>query len=126
MLKTIAKPVYNWVSGTDNDKVMEKFTKRMLPETQFRGHHEEYKIKSHTENGDDAAVQTTLSQNALKRNPEQNIEDNNDNKIHVQCQKNVKLIDEAFKERSKSVSLMITSLLTSLHETSTEGMKNGF
>ena len=35
MLKTIAKPVYNWVIGTDNDKVMEKFTKRMLPETQF-------------------------------------------------------------------------------------------
>ena len=35
MLKTIAKPVYNLVIGTDNDKVMEKFTKRMLPETQF-------------------------------------------------------------------------------------------
>ena len=49
MLKTIAKPVYNWVIGTDNDKLMEKFTKRMLPETQFRGHHEEYKIKSHAE-----------------------------------------------------------------------------
>ena len=26
MLKTMAKPVYNWVIGTDNDKVMEKFT----------------------------------------------------------------------------------------------------
>ena len=35
MLKTIAKPVYNWVIGTDNDQVMEKFTKRILPETQF-------------------------------------------------------------------------------------------
>ena len=35
MLETIAKPMYNWVIGTYNDKVMEKFTKRMLPETQF-------------------------------------------------------------------------------------------
>ena len=31
MLKTIAKPVYNWVIGTDNDEVMKKFTTRMLP-----------------------------------------------------------------------------------------------
>ena len=35
MLKTIAKPVYNWVIGTDNDDVMKRFTTRMLPETQF-------------------------------------------------------------------------------------------
>ena len=46
MLKTIVKPVYNWVIGTDNDKVMEKFTKIMLPETQFRGHPEEYRMFS--------------------------------------------------------------------------------
>ena len=76
---------------------MEKFTNRMLPETQFRGHHEEYKIKSHAENGDGAAVWTTLSQNSLNWISEQNFEDD-DNKIHVQCHKNVKLIDEAFKE----------------------------
>ena len=36
LLKTIAKPVYNWVIGTDNDDVMKRFTTRMLPETQFR------------------------------------------------------------------------------------------
>ena len=35
MLKTIVKPVYKWVIETDNDKVMEKFTKIMLPMTQF-------------------------------------------------------------------------------------------
>ena len=48
ILKTIAKPVYNWVIGTDNDDVMHCFTTRMLPETQFHGHLEEYKIASHT------------------------------------------------------------------------------
>ena len=82
MLKTFAKPVYNWVIWTDNDKVMEKFTKRILPETQFRGHHEEYKIKSHAEEGDGADVWTGLSQNSLKWNPEQNFEDDN-NKFHI-------------------------------------------
>ena len=61
MLKTIMKPVYNWVIGTDNDKVMEKFTKRMLPDTQFQEHYEEYKIKSNAEEVDNAAVWTTLS-----------------------------------------------------------------
>ena len=96
MVKTIGKPVYNWVIGTDNGKVMEKFTKRMLPEIQFQGHYEEYKIKSHAEEGDGAAIWTTLSQNSLKWNPEQNFEDDN-NKIHIQCRRYVKLIDKAFR-----------------------------
>ena len=30
MVKTIAKPIFNWVISTDNDAVEEKFTKRML------------------------------------------------------------------------------------------------
>ena len=41
MLKIIAKTVYNWAIGTDDDNVMKRFTTRMLTETQFRGHPEE-------------------------------------------------------------------------------------
>ena len=67
----------------------------------------------------------TLSQNSLKWNPEQNFEDDND-RIHLQCRRNVKLIDKAFKEWLKSVSLVVTSLLTSLHDTSMDGMNKGF
>ena len=33
MVKTIAKPIYNWMISTDNDPLMEKFTNRILPET---------------------------------------------------------------------------------------------
>ena len=33
MVKTLAKPIYNWVIDTDNDPVMEKFTNGKLPET---------------------------------------------------------------------------------------------
>ena len=47
MLKTIAKQVYDWVIGTDNDDIMKRFTTRMLPETQFWGYPEEYKIANH-------------------------------------------------------------------------------
>ena len=61
MLKIIANYVYNWVIETNNDKVMEKFAKRILPETQFGGHHEEYNIKSHEKERDGVAVWMTLS-----------------------------------------------------------------
>merc|ERR1711867_302915 len=44
MVKKIAKPIYNWMISTDNDPVKEKFNNQMLPETQFRGHHDEHKI----------------------------------------------------------------------------------
>ena len=71
------------------------------------------------------AVRMTLIQKSLKWNLEQNFEDDN-NKIQVQCQKNVKLIDEAFKEQLKLVSLVTTSLLTSLHDTAMEEINNGF
>ena len=125
MVKTIAKPIYNWMISTDNDPVMEKFTNRMLPETQFRGHHDEHKISSHAQQGDGATVWQTMSRKSMAWNPEQNFE-NPDNKVHFQCRKNVKLIDDALKERLKSVSLVVTTLLTSLHDTTTENLNKGF
>ena len=66
-----------------------------------------------------------MSKKTFKWNPEQNFGDD-DNDIHIQCRKNVKLIDDLMKERLKSVSLVITTLLTSLHDTATEGMNQGF
>ena len=61
----------------------------------------------------------------MRSNPEQNFEDNKD-QIHLQCRKNVKLIDDVLKERLQSVSLVITTLLTSLHDTTTENLNKGF
>ena len=58
-------------------------------------------------------------------NPEQNFGKAKDN-VHIQCRKNVKLVDDALKERLKSVSLVVTSLLTSLHDTTTENLNKGF
>ena len=38
----------------------------------------------------------------------------------------MKLIDDALKERLKSVSLVITTLLTNLHDTTTKDLNKGF
>ena len=65
MVKTITKPIYNWMISTDNDPVMEKFTNRILPETQFRGHHDEHKISSHAQQGDAATVWQTMSRKSM-------------------------------------------------------------
>ena len=58
-------------------------------------------------------------------NLEQNF-GNGVNNIHLQCRKNIRPIDDALKERLKSVSLVITTLLTSLHDTTTENLNKGF
>ena len=125
MVETLAKPIYNWVISTDNDPVMEKFTNCMLPETQFRGHHDKHKILSHAQQGDGATVWQTMSRNSMRWNPEQNF-GNDKNNVHLQCRKNVRLVDDAVKERLKSVSLVVTTLLISLHDTTTENLNKGF
>ena len=92
-VKILAKPIYNWVISTDNDPVMEKFTNCMLPETQIRGHHDEHKILSHAQQGYGATVWQTMSKNSIRWNPEQNFGGDKNN-IHLQCRKNVKLVED--------------------------------
>ena len=58
-------------------------------------------------------------------NPEENF-GNDKNNIHLQCRKNVMLVDDALQERLKSVSLVVTTLLTSLHDKTTENLNKGF
>ena len=82
MVKTIAKPIYNWVINTDNDAVMEKFTNCMLPETQYRGHHDELAIAANVRQGNEKEVWRTMSRQTMRWNPEQNFEDDKD-QIHL-------------------------------------------
>merc|ERR1711895_311790 len=63
--------------------------------------------------------------NKERWNPEQNFV-NDKNNIHLQCRKNVKLVDDVLKERLQSVSLVVTTLLTSLHDITTENLNKGF
>ena len=66
-----------------------------------------------------------MNRKSMMWNPEQNF-GNDKNNVHIQCRKNVKLVDDALKERLKSVSLVVTTLLTSLHDTTTENLNKGF
>ena len=95
------------------------------PLGKFRGHHDKHKILSHAQQGDGATVWQTMSKNSMRWNPEQNFGDDKNN-IHLQCRKNVKLVDDVLKERLQSVSLVVTTLLTSLHDTTTENLNKGF
>merc|ERR1711895_321264 len=63
--------------------------------------------------------------NKERWNPEQNFGDDK-NSIHLQCRKNVKLVDDVLKERLQSVSLVVSTLLTSLHDSTTENLNKGF
>ena len=66
-----------------------------------------------------------MSMKSVMWNPEQNFGDNKKN-VHLQCRNNVKVVDDALKERLKSVGLVVTTLLTSLHDTTTENLNKGF
>ena len=70
-------------------------------------------------------VWQTMSKNSLIWNPEQYFDEDKNN-IHLQCRKNVKLVDDVLTERLQSVSLVVTTLLTSLHDKNTENLNRGF
>ena len=97
----------------------------MLYPAQYRGHHDELAISAHVRQGNREEVWRTKSKQTMHWNPEQNFEDDK-NRVHLQCRKNVKLIDDVLKERLQSVSLLITALLTSLYDTTTENLNRGF
>ena len=97
----------------------------MLPVTQYRGHHDELAISAHAIQGNGEEVWRTMSKQTMRWNLEQNFEDDK-NQVHLQCRKNVKLINDVLKERLQLVSLVITTLLISLHDTTTENLNKGF
>ena len=97
----------------------------MLPETQYGGHHDELAISAHARQGNGEEVWRTMSSQTMRWNPEQNFGNDKKN-VHLQCRKNVKLVDDALQERLKLVSLVVSTLLTSLHDTTTENLNKGF
>ena len=68
---------------------MQKFTNRILPETQYRGHHDKHTISAHTRQGEGEEVWRTMSKRSMRGNPEQYFEE-----------KKMKLISSAGKMSS--------------------------
>merc|ERR1712121_441225 len=130
-LKTVARPIYHYFIKSDNDPAMEKFTNRFVPETNFQGASNAIVMQGVVEAGDGGRVWDTMNYNSEAWNPGSSWTHLKD---RSQSEKlafkrdipTILAIDKTISRRLKDVSLVITTLSTSLHDTMVEGMNEGF
>ena len=130
-LKTLAQPVFHYLIHSNNDPVMEKFTTRFIPETSLQGSSNALRMQGAAEEGDGARVWETMHQNSEAWNPRSSW---NHLKDRSQAEKlafkkyipTILAVDKTISKRLKDISLVITTLSTSLHDTMVEGMNKGF
>ena len=130
-LKTVAQPVYHYLIQSNNDPVMEKFTNRFVPETSFQGSSNAIMMQGAAEVGDGARVWDTMHHNSEAWNPRSSWTHLKDRSEAEQLAfkkyiPTILAIDKTISRRLKDVSLVITTLSTSLHDTLVEGMNEGF
>merc|ERR1712115_231678 len=130
-LKTLAQPVFHYLIHSNNDPVMEKFTTRFIPETSLQGSSNALMIQGAAEEGDGAQVWETMHRNSEAWNPRSSW---NHLKDRSQAEKlafkkyipTILAVDKTISKRLKDISLVITTLSTSLHDTMIERMNKGF
>ena len=130
-LKTVARPIYHYFIKSDNDPAMEKFTNRFVPETSLHGASNAIIMEGAVEAGDGGRVWDTMKYSAEAWNPRSSwthIKDRSQSeKIAFKREiPAILAIDKTITRRLKDVSLVITTLATSLHDTLVEGMNTGF
>merc|ERR1711867_99302 len=110
---------------------MEKFTNRFVPETSLHGASNAIIMEGAVEAGDGGHVRDTMRGSAEKWNPRSSwthIKDRSHSE-KIAFKKEIPAIlaiDKTITRRLKDVSLVITTLATSLHDTLIEGMNIGF
>jgi len=130
-LKTVARPIYHYFIKSDNDPAMEKFTNRFVPETSLHGASNAIIMEGAVEAGDGGRVWDTMRGSAEKWNPRSSwthIKDRSHSE-KIAFKKEIPAIlaiDKTITRRLKDVSLVISTLATSLHDTLIEGMNIGF
>ena len=130
-LKTVARPIYHYFIQSDNDPAMEKFTNRFVPETNFQGASNAIVMQGAVEAGDGGRVWDTMNYNSEEWNPRSSwthLKDRSQTE-KLAFKKDIPTIlaiDKTISRRLKDVSLVITTLSTSLHDTTVEGMNKGF
>ena len=130
-LKTVARPIYHYFIKSDNDPAMEKFTNRFVPETSLHGASNAIIMEGAVEAGDGGRVWDTMKYSAEAWNPRSSwthIKDRSHSE-KIAFKKEIPAIlaiDKTITRRLKDVSLVITTLATSLHDTLVEGMNIGF
>ena len=127
-IRSLAKPIFSYFIHSDNDHAMKKFTSRILPETKFRDTSGAHMIRQSAIEGDGQAVWHQLSNKPSYWNPRSTfIKDRfHTSKTHLECRRNIPIMDKNLVHRLKSVSLMLTSLMTSLHDTTIADLNLGF
>ena len=110
---------------------MEKFTNRFVPETSFQGSSNAIMMQGAAEVGDGARVWDTMHHNSEAWNPRSSWTHLKDRSEAEQLAfkkyiPTILAIDKTISRRLKDVSLVITMLSTSLHDTMVEGMNKGF
>merc|ERR1712112_67036 len=85
-------------------------------------------ISKNAREGHGEKVWETLASNSRTWNPRSNYKKDkfHQSEIHLECQRNIPIIDKNIVSRLKSVSLMVTSLMTSLHDTTITDLNHGF
>merc|ERR1711873_351066 len=110
---------------------MEKFTNQFVPETSLHGASNAIIMEGAVEAGDRGRVWDTMKYSAEKWNPRSSwthIKDRSHSE-KVAFKKEIPAIlaiDKTITRRLKDVSLVISTLATSLHDTLVEGMNIGF
>merc|ERR1712002_715717 len=127
-LKTLAKPIFHYFVKSDNDNAMTKFTHRMLPETNLKHSPNALMISRNAREGHGEKVWEALASNSRKWNPRSNYKKDkfHQSEIHLECRRNILIIDKNIVSRLKSVSLMMTSLMMSLHDNTILDLNHGF
>merc|ERR1712240_194037 len=130
-LKTVAQPVYYYLIQSNNDPVMEKFTNGFVPETSFQGSSNAIMMQGAAEEGDGARVWDTMHHNSEAwnlRSSWTHLKDRSEAEklAFKKYIPTILAIDKTISKRLKDISLVITTLSTSLHDTMVEGMNEGF
>ena len=130
-LKTLIQPMFHYFIQSDNDPVMEKFTNRFIPETTLQGSSNGLRMIGAAQEGDGNMVWETLHQNTEAWNPRSSwthIKDRSEaeQRTFKQFIPTILAVDKTISKRLKDLSLVMTTLSTSLHDTMIDGMNKGF
>ena len=130
-LKTVCQPIYHYLIRSDNDPVMKKFTSRFIPETTLQGSSNAVMMHGAAEEGDGSRVWETMHRNAQSWNPRSSWthilnRPDAEKQAFAKFIPAILAIDKTISKRLKDVSLVVTTLSTSLHDTMVDGMNKGF
>ena len=127
-LMSLAKPVFSYFIKSNNDHAMTKFTHRVLPETGFSNSPKAVEISRAAREGNGEEVWHRLSADPRQWNPRSLYKNDcfHQSDLHCECRRNLPLFDRNLKNRLREVSLLVTSLVTSLHDTTVADLNKGF